>query len=32
VLIGLIGLALDLVMRSLERLPAVQWAYGIHHD
>jgi NitT/TauT family transport system permease protein len=32
VLIGVIGLALDLVMRSLERLQAVQWAYGIHHD
>lgn len=32
VLIGLIGLVLDLMMRSLERLQAVQWAYGIHHE
>jgi NitT/TauT family transport system permease protein len=32
VLIGLIGLVLDLIMRSLERLQAVQWAYGVRHD
>ncbi len=31
-LIGLIGLALDLLMRRFERLQAIQWAYGIHHD
>lgn len=32
VLIGLIGWLLDLLMRQVERLPAVKWAYGIRHD
>jgi NitT/TauT family transport system permease protein len=30
--IGLIGWVLDLLMRQLERFPAVQWAYGAGHD
>jgi NitT/TauT family transport system permease protein len=32
VLIGFIGWLLDLLMRQVERLPAVKWAYGIRHD
>jgi NitT/TauT family transport system permease protein len=32
VLIGFIGWLLDLLMRQVERLQAVKWAYGIRHD
>jgi len=32
VVIGLIGWVLDLLMRQLERFPAVRWAYGARHD
>ena len=32
VLIGVIGWLLDVLMRQVERLPAVNWGYGSHHD
>jgi NitT/TauT family transport system permease protein len=32
VLIGVIGWLLDLLMRQVERFPAVNWGYGSHHD
>jgi NitT/TauT family transport system permease protein len=32
VLIGVIGWLLDLLMRQVERLPAVSWGYGSHHE
>jgi NitT/TauT family transport system permease protein len=32
VVIGLIGWLLDVLMRQLERLQAVKWAYGIRHE
>jgi NitT/TauT family transport system permease protein len=32
VLIGVIGWLLDLLMRQVERLQAVKWAYGSRHD
>ncbi len=32
VLIGLIGWLLDVLMRQLEHLPSVSWAYGSRHD
>jgi NitT/TauT family transport system permease protein len=32
VLIGITGWLLDLLMRQLERFPAVNWGYASHHD
>jgi NitT/TauT family transport system permease protein len=32
VIIGLVGLLLDLSMRQLERNPSMAWAYGSHAD
>jgi NitT/TauT family transport system permease protein len=32
VLIGLIGLLLDVLMRQLEHLPVLSWGYGMRHD
>jgi NitT/TauT family transport system permease protein len=32
VMIGFIGWILDLLMRLVERLPMVSWAYGTRHE